>query len=203
MKTNRIIISLSVLLAWSLGINGQESTHWQFDSHGFEKDMAVYFSLEKDGVTITDYSDYEVAAFVDDECRGIASVLSMTDASETEVKCGYLRVRSNNEKDETISIKVYQKSTSKTLYVKETLLFKSNDLLGMPSDPLTFTLMDVLMGDVNGDGKVNSVDLSLMIDRILQKEGITFIDAAGDLNFDGKINSLDFSMLIDLILKIS
>lgn len=202
MKTNRMIILLSALLICSLGITGQENTHWQFDSHEFEKDMAVYFSLEKDGVTITDYSDYEVAAFVGEKCRGIGSALSMTDASETEVIRGYLRIRSNNDEGETVSVKVYQKSTGKTLYVKETLTFKSNDLLGLPNNPLIFTLMDVLMGDVNGDEKVNSVDFSMMVDKILQIENDEFIDAAGDLDSDGKINSVDLSLLINLILKI-
>lgn len=199
MKTNRIIISLSVLLAWSLGTNGQQSTHWQFDSHGFEKDMAVYFSLEKGGVTITDYSDYEVAAFVDEECRGIASVLSMKNASETEVKCGYLRVRSNNNEGETICVKAYQKSTDKTLYVKETLLFKSNDLLGMPSNPLTFTLMDILMGDVNGDGELTYADADAIAKHIIGQTPTGFNKEMADVNNDGDVNIIDIVLLIKMI----
>ncbi|MBI4091899.1 MAG: hypothetical protein HY427_01695 [Candidatus Levybacteria bacterium] len=54
-----------------------------------------------------------------------------------------------------------------------------------------------LCGDVNGDGKINSVDSAL----ILQKEAglITFTPAqliAGDVNGDGRVNSVDSSLVL-------
>lgn len=197
MRTNRIMLTLCLLLASVLGTNAQTDSHWQCDIHGFEYDMATYFQLGKDNAVITDYADYEVAAFVGDECRGVAEFLS-----EDQIQYGYIRIRSNKTTGETVTFKVYQPSTGKTLFVTETIAFESLVLEGMPSSPKILHLADVLMGDVNGDEKVNSVDLSLMVDKILQIENDGFIDAAGDLNNDGKINSVDLSLLINLILKI-
>lgn len=197
MRTNRIMLILCLLVTSVLGLYAQTNAHWQCDIRGFEYDMAAYFQLEKDNAVITDYSDYEVAAFVGDECRGVAEFLS-----EAQIQYGYIRIRSNKTTGETVTFKVYQPSTGKTLFVTETIAFESLVLEGMPSSPKILHLADVLMGDVNGDEKVNSVDLSLMVDKILQIENDGFIDAAGDLNNDGKINSVDLSLLINLILKI-
>lgn len=186
------------LLATSvLGMYAQADAHWQYDIRGFEYDMAAYFQLGIDNAVITDYADYEVAAFVGDECRGVAEFLS-----EGEVQYGYIRMRSNKTTGETVTFKVYQPSTGKTFFVTETVAFESLALEGMPSSPKILHLADVMPGDVNGDEKVNSVDFSLMVDKILQIENEAFIDAAGDLDNDGKINSVDLSLLINLILKI-
>jgi hypothetical protein len=57
------------------------------------------------------------------------------------------------------------------------------------------------MGDVNNDGKIDTVDLSLLINKILGKEDPRFIDAAGDLNGDGKYDTVDLALLINLILN--
>ncbi|HEX9059589.1 MAG TPA: non-reducing end alpha-L-arabinofuranosidase family hydrolase [Clostridia bacterium] len=54
-------------------------------------------------------------------------------------------------------------------------------------------------GDVNGDGKINSTDLSLMKRYILETGDLT-VKAAGDLNGDGKVNSTDASILKRFIL---
>ena len=59
----------------------------------------------------------------------------------------------------------------------------------------------VVMGDVNDDGKIDTVDLSLLINKILGKEDPRFIDAAGDLNGDGKYDTVDLALLINLILN--
>ena len=59
----------------------------------------------------------------------------------------------------------------------------------------------IVMGDVNGDGSINAVDLSLMIGKILGKVDARFIDAAGDLDGNSQFNSVDLSLLIKLILS--
>ncbi len=56
------------------------------------------------------------------------------------------------------------------------------------------TAPSVLLGDLNGDKKVNSTDLSLLKRYILGQNVIIDIDAA-DLNGDKKINSADYSQL--------
>nr|ACM91078.1 surface antigen BspA [uncultured bacterium 34R1] len=57
----------------------------------------------------------------------------------------------------------------------------------------------ILLGDVNGDGRVNVSDITALINRIL---GIpdTFIEKAGDVLADGRINVSDVAALINIIL---
>jgi len=61
-----------------------------------------------------------------------------------------------------------------------------------------------LAGDLNGDGKINSTDISLM-KRYLLKQIVDLpveddIKAA-DINKDGKVNSTDMSILKRVILR--
>ena len=59
---------------------------------------------------------------------------------------------------------------------------------------------DVLLGDVSGDGKVNSMDANILkrvIAGVLALEDSATL--AGDLNGDGKINGLDANILSRII----
>lgn len=201
MKTNRIILSLIMLLTSAVGVKAQQSTHWQCDIYKFEHDMTLYFVLKHNDEPLTNYGGYEVAAFVDDECRGVAEFQTVTLVDHSNVTFGYLRIRSNQLEGEKVSFRVYQTSTGKVFWPVETLTFKAMDMQGLPSAPYVLNMADVRKGDVNGDGKVNSVDLSMLIDRILGKKALDFINAAGDINNDGRFNSVDYSLLINLILN--
>ncbi len=58
----------------------------------------------------------------------------------------------------------------------------------------------ILVGDVNGDGKVNVSDVSALINMIM---GLTAMDqSAADVNGDGKVNVSDVSALINIILGV-
>ncbi len=53
-----------------------------------------------------------------------------------------------------------------------------------------------LPGDVNGDGKVNAMDVSLLTTYVkARSSGITIVPFSGDVNGDGKVNSTDVSLL--------
>ena len=54
-----------------------------------------------------------------------------------------------------------------------------------------------LVGDVNGDGDINVVDITALID-IIMNDGS---DAAADVNGDGDINVVDITALIDIIMN--
>ncbi|MBQ1723623.1 MAG: leucine-rich repeat protein [Muribaculaceae bacterium] len=58
----------------------------------------------------------------------------------------------------------------------------------------------ILLGDVNGDGRVNVSDVTALINHIL---GIpdSFVEAAADVLTDGRINVSDVSALINIILS--
>lgn len=200
----KLLVSMCVAL-WASALSAQ--THFTCNINLFKYDMTVYFQLQNANNSVVGSTDnYEVAAFVGNECRGVGEFLTSTGENGT-VKYGYLRVRSNAASGETVTFKAYDKSKEEEvdLTPASAVTFTSNAAVGVPSSPLALTLPEVeepvTKGDVNGDTKINSVDLSLLIGKILGKSDPRFIDAAGDLNGDGKYNSVDLSLLIKLILK--
>jgi len=59
-------------------------------------------------------------------------------------------------------------------------------------------VVNVAVGDVNGDGEVNVTDLVPLVNMIL---GITQSNAAADVNGDGEVNVTDLVPLVNLILN--
>ena len=61
----------------------------------------------------------------------------------------------------------------------------------------------LIYGDINGDGKVNSTDITILKRYILKLSPITgkFLDAC-DVNRDGKFNSTDYTIIKRYILKL-
>ena len=58
-----------------------------------------------------------------------------------------------------------------------------------------------LRGDVNQDGKVDSLDVVLLRDYLLTKKTFTMEQLlAADLNSDGKVNAVDLSLLKNMLL---
>jgi len=61
----------------------------------------------------------------------------------------------------------------------------------------------ITYGDLNGDGKVNSTDLTIMKRYILKNfDKLAVPEEAADLNGDGRINSTDLSILHRYLLRI-
>ncbi|HHX18550.1 MAG TPA: hypothetical protein GX727_06785 [Clostridium sp.] len=61
----------------------------------------------------------------------------------------------------------------------------------------------VTLGDINKDGRINSVDATLMSRLILEMEVNNADKKAADINQDGRINSVDATLLSRHILEIS
>lgn len=66
----------------------------------------------------------------------------------------------------------------------------------------TLTVSDYSPGDVNGDGKVNAIDLNAIVNYILESRTFpfTFVEKAADLNGDLKVNAIDVNMVTNMIL---
>jgi hypothetical protein len=99
--------------------------------------MTVYYNLQMNGTAITDWGNYEVAAFVGDDCRGVGETMAAVVGEET-VHYGYLRVRSNAEAGgETVSFKVYVKNANKEVAIGDeaNITFTPNGAEGLPSSP--------------------------------------------------------------------
>ncbi|MDE5586636.1 MAG: InlB B-repeat-containing protein, partial [Muribaculaceae bacterium] len=118
-------------------------------------DMSLYFKLaDKD---YEDLAKYEIGAFVDDECRGIAEKLELTEGES----CLYMRIRSNESEGEAIDFLLRNKQTGDTVVLRAAngndFLFKSGTRVGMPSDP--FELAPYFNVSVKTEGK-GSVDFT-------------------------------------------
>ena len=58
----------------------------------------------------------------------------------------------------------------------------------------------VLAGDVDGDGMVNIIDVTALIDYILSRDASQINMSAADVDGSGNVNIADVTALIDIIL---
>ena len=194
----RKLVCLACMLAMAMVAyaEGNESG-WTVNPYDYQYQMSIYARLVIEDNDVTADNNYEVAAFVGDECRGVATIQSQGGYTWL-----WMFVRSNETSGEKISFKVYDKTTGKEKRIAETVDFVSDGQIGIASSPTTFTLAKYTLGDVNDDGKINSKDLMLVIKKILKQDlpNGTIVDAM-DMNNDGKYNSKDLQLIINIILK--
>ena len=57
------------------------------------------------------------------------------------------------------------------------------------------------LGDVNGDGAVNVLDVTTLVSYVLNEPTNPFVEEAADVNGDGNINSLDITAIVSIILN--
>ena len=134
-----------------------QNTHWMYDANAFEYDMTAYLTVEYDGSQVNDLSDYEVAAFVGDDCRGVSRLVNVENGNSYL----YMRIRSNQEQGESVKFKVYQKSKDKEIECDEIITFENRSVIGLPSSPqcvklkvatFTVTIETLGRGTVTGAG---------------------------------------------------
>ena len=113
-----------------------QGSGWMVNPYDFPYDMTVYAGLVMEEGMVTDYTNYEIAAFVGDECRGVAEV--QTQGGKTWL---YMRVRSNASSGETVAFKLYDRAESREYAVSENLTFNSQERVGMPSAPMELHLI--------------------------------------------------------------
>ncbi len=71
----------------------------------------------------------------------------------------------------------------------------------LPDYNFSMHVTDVLLGDVNGDWKINGSDIVEMVDYIMGRESDKFIAAAAELTGDGLINGSDLVEEISLVMS--
>lgn len=191
----RLLCCMFCLFAYTTFLRAQESG-WQLNVRDYQFNMTAYVQLEVDGTPVEDYSNYELAAFVGDECRGIAV---------PDSKDGYQWLQLmmySNTPNETIGFKVYDKEKARALKINETVTFADMGIVGMPSSPMNLTMKMYTLGDVNDDGRFNSSDVMLAISAVLKRPlPANAISEAIDANEDGRINSTDIMIIINKVLK--
>lgn len=132
---NKIILLLLFILGMSLSLPA--ANDWSVNPYDFQYDMTAYVKLQVDGVDVADLNDYEIAAFSGDECRGVLEVKSVSDT-----QYGYIRIRSNSSSGESISFRIYDKSSDKNLKCSSTLDFAADTSVGLPSNPFVIQAAD-------------------------------------------------------------
>ena len=100
---------------------------------------------------------------------------------------------------ETISFRIYQKSTQQEKNIEETCVFENNALNGTPSSPMLLTPKWILMGDVNNDGEVDVLDVLTLVNFIVGKTS-SVSEKAADMNGDGDVDVLDVLTLVNKII---
>lgn len=192
---NRFLLSLIVAL-WASALSAQ--SHWSFDYRQYQYDMTVYFELQSGGMIVSDTENYELAAFVGNECRGIGEFISVGESNNPTVSYGYLRIRSNVANGEIVNFRAYYKQQSKEVSITEKadISFEANSVIGFPSSPKVLNIVHT--GDVNNDGEINAQDASLVQQFVARKfgeEALDFHICAGDVNGDGEISAQDASLI--------
>ena len=183
---------LVMLLLSTTFLHAQESG-WSVNPHDYQYDMTIYAQLVVEGQAVSDYENYEVAAFVGDECRAVGEVFSQEGYTWV-----YLRPRSNAASGETITIKVYDKAKGRAVRINESFSFQSQGQEGEPSSPVNLTMKMYTLGDVNDDGKINVGDIRAIL-SIMAGSAKDYIVDAADVNEDGRCNVGDIRKVLAIM----
>ena len=106
--------------------------HWAYNANDYQYGMTAYITLHASDAEISDLADFEVAAFVDDECRGVSIIETAEDGSSYV----YLRIRSNKQTGEDIRFKVYSKRLNYEFTPDYVVSFANISVVGFPSEPI-------------------------------------------------------------------
>ena len=192
----RKLVCLACMLAMAMVAyaEGNESG-WTVNPYDYQYQMSIYARLVIEDNDVTADNNYEVAAFVGDECRGVATIQSQGGYTWL-----WMFVRSDEASGEKISFKVYDKTTGKEKRIAETVDFVSDGKIGEASSPTTFTLAKYTLGDVNDDGEIDISDVQELINLILYTD-LQDVSPACDFNEDGETDISDVQNLITYVLN--
>ena len=123
---------VALLMALFHSVTASAADTWSVNPSDYRYDMSLYLNVSFANGEKLDYTQYDIAVFVGDECRGVAEVLPLPGGTD----CLYLRARSNSESGETMTFCYRNKSTGEVKVVEKVdFAFSSNGSLGMPSSP--------------------------------------------------------------------
>ena len=193
-KLRTICCLISVLFSMTI-LHAQDS-QWSVNPYDYKYNMTVYAKVVYEGAEVSDYSNYEIGAFVGNECRGVGDV--QTKDSYTWV---YLRVRSNQASGEKLIFKLYDKSTGRTSVIKpsQVIAFSSQGMIGKPSSPVTLEKPSYTLGDVNEDGVISITDIIAISKIIAGSADNNYNKLAADVDGDGKISITDIVLVNQMI----
>ncbi len=195
-----IVKRLFVSIVLALGATALSAqTHWSYTSGTYPKDMRIFFELKKKDVVL-DLDDYEVAAFIGDVCRGIATKESQVVDAST-IYYGRIQIEAEPaEEGAAITFKAYDKATAKEIGITTDIAytFTADATIGTLSNLKQLKLL--IKGDVNGDENITAEDALLVLQHVAKKITLTANQIeVGDMNGDGKITEHDASLILQTI----
>lgn len=103
----------------------------------------------------------------------------------------------------TLTFEVLDTAVTGDAYIS--LLYEEGNISNIDEEDVNFkivdgkiTIIDYLPGDINGDGKVNTKDLTRLM-KYINHENVECTEKALDVNGDGKVNTKDLTRLMKYI----
>jgi len=124
-----LLISFVIMLISQL--SRAQAPSWTVKSQDYAYQMALVAALNIDGVE-ADNSETTLAAFINDECRGVGKLVYIASVNRYLV---YMNIYSNSG-DGVIKFKLYDAKLNRTLSVEQTEQFEIQKLTGSTSAPL-------------------------------------------------------------------
>ena len=89
-----------------------------------------------------------------------------------------------------------------TIRIKNAISSNAGNTYHLPNIAATISIVNFVLGDINGDGEINVGDLSRLVNMILNDYSTPgAIFKAADINGDGELNVGDYSRLVQMILN--
>ncbi len=172
-------ITINLIAFFLIGIYGYgQAPTWSVNENDFEYTMSFVAFLNVDGITLTSTND-QVAAFVNDECRGVANLIYIANKDRYYA---YFNVFSNTN-GETLSFKVYDSTNNRVVDIVKTVNFEINALYGDLSRAFSFAsptlnndaeLVNFNFKDVTITNKgINGNTMTLFVDNGLNVSALT------------------------------
>lgn len=155
------------------------------DGYSYPDNMTMVIQL-RDGDTVVDTC--EVAAFIGGECRGTARALGGL----------YYLVIIGQGYGQPMTLCTCLNGEIVT--IDDTLQYASDTNIGTPWEPYVINLQvpQIIKGDANGDGVVNTADIAAIIALAAQSSPLTSpAKEAADVNGDGKVDIADIIAVIN------
>ena len=125
---------------------------WVVNAADYESDMTLTASITSRGLALAQ-NDYSLAAFVGEECRGVANPVAFGDEW-----LFFLTIYAN-ESGEALSFRLYDGSIALDMPILENLVFEPSTSIGTPEDPYTMTAGFIqLMINSEDEVEISSMD---------------------------------------------
>lgn len=150
------LLGVLLLTVCASAFAGLRDGSWEVNPAAFRYDMSLYFKLVDED--FENLEKYEIGAFVEDECRGLAEKLDLPE----DRSCLFMRIRSNKAEGENIDFWLRNRETGDTVVIKakdgSDFTFKSDGRVGFPSDPYIMERFFSVSVNTEGKGQVDFTD---------------------------------------------